>query len=104
MRTADALVGWEFPRHDFAARAPRLRWFHSIGAGINQYLPLDWLPPRVLFTNNRGVHGLRAAEYAITAVMMLKSWARVGTCSRPPTSARRAGINASTPPSRARPC
>lgn len=73
LKTADALIGWDFPRQDFATRAPRLRWFHAIGAGINQYFPLDWLPKNVIFSNNRGVHGLRAAEYAITAVMMLNN-------------------------------
>jgi len=73
LRAADALVGWNFPRENFGTRAPHLKWFHSIGAGVNQYFPLDWLPKRVVFTNNRGVHGERAAEYAITSVLMLNN-------------------------------
>jgi phosphoglycerate dehydrogenase-like enzyme len=73
LKTADGLVGWNFPRQDLRSRAPHLRWFHAIGAGVNHYFPLDWLPRNVVFTNNRGVHGERAAEYAITAVLMLNN-------------------------------
>lgn len=71
--TADALIAWKFDRSNLAERAPNLRWFHAIGAGINQYMPLDWLPRQVIFTNNRGVHGERASEYAITAILMLNN-------------------------------
>src|SRR5690242_15589142 len=55
--TANALIGWNFPRQDLARRAPNLRWIHLIGAGVNHVMPLDWLPRRVVLTNNRGVHG-----------------------------------------------
>jgi len=73
LRSADVLYGWNFDRTDLARRAPRLRWIHASGAGINHFLPLDWLPPGVVFTNNRGVHGERAHEYAIMAILMLNN-------------------------------
>lgn len=73
LRSADVLYGWNFDRTDLARRAPRLRWIHASGAGINHFLPLDWLPPGVIFTNNRGVHGARAHEYAIMAILMLNN-------------------------------
>ena len=38
MATADALVTWDLPTTDLAERAPRLRWIHIIGAGIEHLL------------------------------------------------------------------
>src|SRR4051794_1054154 len=43
----DVLRDAGFPLRELAARAPRLRWIHVIGAGIEPLLPLDWLPSRV---------------------------------------------------------
>ena len=73
LRTADMLFGWNFERKNLAERAPRLRWIHAPGAGINHFLPFDWLPENVVFTNNRGIHGNRAHEYAIMAILMLNN-------------------------------
>jgi len=73
LRTADALIGWNFDRGDLARRAPRLKWIHSIGAGVEHMLPLNWVPRGVTLTNNRGVHGERATEYISAAVLMLNN-------------------------------
>jgi glyoxylate/hydroxypyruvate reductase A len=73
LKTADVLYGWNFNRKNLARRAPRLRWIHAPGAGINHFLPFDWLPDNVAFTNNRGIHGARAHEYAIMAILMLNN-------------------------------
>jgi phosphoglycerate dehydrogenase-like enzyme len=73
LRTADVLFGWRFDRRNLAQRAPRLRWIHAPGAGINHFIPFDWLPKNAVFTNNRGIHGARAHEYAIMAILMLNN-------------------------------
>jgi phosphoglycerate dehydrogenase-like enzyme len=73
LRTADALFGWKFDRRNLAQRAPRLRWVHAHAAGVNHLLPLDWLPAGAVLTNSRGVHGARASEYAIMAVLALNN-------------------------------
>jgi phosphoglycerate dehydrogenase-like enzyme len=73
IRTADVLFGWQFDRRDLAKRAPRLRWVHVHGAGVNHLLPLDWLPQGAVLTNSRGVHGAKAGEYAIMAVLALNN-------------------------------
>ena len=73
LRSADALFGWDLPREDLSARAPRLRWFHAHGAGVNHLMPLDWLPRGAVLTNSRGVHGERATEYAAMALLMLNN-------------------------------
>jgi len=71
--TADAVFAWNFDRRDLAQRAPKLRWVHAHGAGVGHYMPLDWLPKGAVLTNSSGVHGPRAAEYAIMAVLMLNN-------------------------------
>jgi phosphoglycerate dehydrogenase-like enzyme len=71
--TADALFAWSFDRKDLARRAPRLRWVHAHGAGVNHLLPLDWLPPGAVLTNSRGVHAERADEYVIMAILALNN-------------------------------
>ena len=71
--TADVLFGWSIPPDDLARRAPRLRWFHAHGAGVNHLMPLDWLPRGAVLTNSRGVHGERATEYAAMALLMLNN-------------------------------
>jgi phosphoglycerate dehydrogenase-like enzyme len=73
LETADALIGWNFDRRELARRAPRLKWIHSIGAGVEHMLPLDWVPRAVTLTNNRGVHGERATEYIAAAVLLLNN-------------------------------
>ena len=71
--TADALLCWTIDTKNLAARAPKLRWIHASGAGVEQFAPFDWLPEGATFTNNAGVHGERANEYAIMAVLMLNN-------------------------------
>ena len=73
LKTADALFVWKLNRANFAERAPKLRWVQAPGAGINHLLPLDWLPKSAVFTNNSGVHGARANEYGIMAILMLNN-------------------------------
>ncbi len=68
---ADILVGWRFDREKLAERAPNLKWIHMTGAGIEHVLPLDWLPPGAVLTNNRGVHAPKARQFAMTALLML---------------------------------
>ncbi|MBI10241.1 MAG: D-2-hydroxyacid dehydrogenase [Rhodospirillaceae bacterium] len=68
---AHVLVGWRFNREHMAERAPNLKWIHMTGAGIEHVLPLDWLPPNAVLTNNRGVHRPKAQQFAMTALLML---------------------------------
>jgi len=69
----NVLVGWTFPQKEMAQLAPNLRWIHVWGAGIEHLLPLDWLPPGVALTNNRGVHSEKAGQYMIMAILMLSN-------------------------------
>ncbi len=69
----DQLAPDIFPRHDIATQCPALRWIHIIGAGIEPLLPLDWLPPGVVLTNNSGVHWDKARESGMMALLALNS-------------------------------
>jgi glyoxylate/hydroxypyruvate reductase A len=73
IREVDVLVGWRFPKENLAKRAPNLKWIHIWGAGIEHLLPLDWLPRGVALTNNSGVHGPKAGEYMLMAILMLNN-------------------------------
>jgi phosphoglycerate dehydrogenase-like enzyme len=73
IRDVDVLVGWRFPRENLAQRAPKLKWIHIWGAGVEHLLPLDWLPRGVALTNNSGVHAPKAGEYMLMAILMLNN-------------------------------
>lgn len=74
MKTAEVLFGWQFDRALIArGEAPKLRWVHAHGAGINHLLPLDWLPKRAVLTNSRGIHAEKADEYTLMALLMLNN-------------------------------
>ncbi len=72
MQTANVLMGWRFDKAT-ARSAPNLRWVHAHGAGVNHLMPLDWLPSGAVLTNSRGVHGEKADEYTIMALLMLNN-------------------------------
>jgi phosphoglycerate dehydrogenase-like enzyme len=62
-----------FPIAELARQAPRLRWIHIIGAGIEPLLPLDWLHGRIVLTNNSGIHAEKTHEAALMALLMLNA-------------------------------
>lgn len=62
-----------FPLRRLAAAAPRLRWIHIIGAGIEPLLPLDWLPPGMVLTNNSGIHAEKTRESALMVLLALNA-------------------------------
>jgi phosphoglycerate dehydrogenase-like enzyme len=67
----DVITDPAFPRARLDEAAPRLRWIHIIGAGIEPLLPLDWLPKQVTLTNNSGVHARKTGEFATLALLAL---------------------------------
>jgi phosphoglycerate dehydrogenase-like enzyme len=71
MKDADVLIAWDLPTKDLARKAPKLKWIHCIGAGVEHLMPLDWLPPGVHLVNSKGVHAAKSGEFGLMAVMML---------------------------------
>ncbi len=73
MQDAEVLLTWSLPTENLAEVAPRLKWIHIIGAGVEHLLPLDWIPPGVTLTNNKGVHAAKAGEFGMMSILMLHS-------------------------------
>ncbi len=73
LATADFLFGWTFDRTDLKRRAPNLKLVQVSGAGVNHLYPLDWMPEGCLLSNCIGIHGPRAGEYLIMALLMLNN-------------------------------
>jgi phosphoglycerate dehydrogenase-like enzyme len=71
MKTADILFAFDFPRGNLAAVAPKLKWINIPAAGVEGFMPFDWLPEGILFTNNAGNHHRRAFEFGAMALMAL---------------------------------
>ena len=71
MKTAEVLLTWDLPTENLAEVAPKLKWIHCIGAGVEHLCPMDWVPKGLIITNNKGAHADKAGEYALMAVLML---------------------------------
>ena len=71
MRDTEILLTWNLPSENLAEIAPKLKWIHCIGAGVEHLCPMDWVPAGVTITNNKGAHADKAGEFALMAVLML---------------------------------
>ncbi len=52
---------------------PHLRLLFVTWAGLDRLAPYDWVPPGVIVLNNSGAHALKAAEYVVMGMLMLKN-------------------------------
>lgn len=73
LKSADFMINSNPPRERLRERAPRLKWIQTTGAGIDQLMPLDWLPANIALTNNSGAHGAKAEDYCTMALLMLQT-------------------------------
>ena len=60
-------MGW--PRAEMLAQAPRLRWFHCMWAGTDQYT--DAVPPSALMTSSAGTNSQSVAEHMLASLLSL---------------------------------
>ena len=68
---AEILYTFRFP-HEHLAKAKRLRWIQASGAGADQLMPFEDLPPGVLVTNAAGINADMMADFAIALVLALQ--------------------------------
>jgi phosphoglycerate dehydrogenase-like enzyme len=73
LKTADVMINSNPPRENLRGRAPRLKWIQTTGAGIDNLLPLEWLPTDIALTNNRGAHGPKAEDSCAMAISLLNA-------------------------------
>ena len=71
MKEAEVLICWDLPTVSLKRVAPKLKWIHIIGAGVEHLCPIDWLPDGVTIVNNRGAHAAKGGEFGLMAVLML---------------------------------
>lgn len=64
---ATIVMGW--PRAEILAQAPRLRWFHCMWAGTDQYT--DAVPPSALMTSSAGTNSQSVAEHMLASLLSL---------------------------------
>jgi D-2-hydroxyacid dehydrogenase (NADP+) len=55
---------------DALARAPRLRWFSSVAAGLDEIVTPALLARGIAITNASGVHGPNIAEHVLAMMLM----------------------------------
>src|SRR5215210_2368544 len=61
---ADAVVAWDLSSTELAA-APRLRWLHTGGAGVDPDLLTRVSDHGAVLTNNSGVHAINIGEHVL---------------------------------------
>ncbi len=65
---ADAVVHWQLTAEQ-VARARRLRWLQTVGAGVDGVLNQALIELGVLITNNSGVHATNIAEHVLAMML-----------------------------------
>ena len=68
---AEVFLGSRFDTARLREHGGALRIVHCTSAGIERYLPLDWLPSGAVLTNSRGIHAEKGGEYGLLALLML---------------------------------
>lgn len=67
---AECLAGWgRRLEPDVLGRAGRLRWIHTLSAGVEDLLTTEGLPPDVWITNSRGAHAIPIAEHVLALIL-----------------------------------
>ncbi len=73
LERADFIVAPRINTALIKRHALQVKLVHCLNAGVERYMPLDWLPPHAVFTNSSGIHHNKAYEYAMMALLMLNA-------------------------------
>jgi phosphoglycerate dehydrogenase-like enzyme len=63
--------GSKIDRAVVGGTARNMKWLHVTAAGVEGLMPLNWLPNGAVVTNASGVHGPKAGEFGMMALLML---------------------------------
>ena len=74
MVNSNILLTWDLPKNNLSNIAKNLKWIHCIGAGVEHLSPFEWLPEKIILTNNKGVHRKKAGEYGLMTILMLHNY------------------------------
>ncbi len=67
---ADIIFGYR-PPVNLLARAPRLKWFQTMLAGVDHILTDDFVQSPVILTNTSGIHATPVSEVALEMMLLL---------------------------------
>lgn len=59
------------PPKDVLARAPRINWIMTVGAGVDSVLPNPGLRQECIITNARGIHAPQISEHVLGVILAL---------------------------------
>jgi D-2-hydroxyacid dehydrogenase (NADP+) len=66
---AEVIVGFR-PPSNVLNRAPRLKWIHTILAGVDHFLDKDIAASNIFVTNSKGIHGVQITEVIFEKMLM----------------------------------
>lgn len=70
IENTDILVTWgHLSIRDLLPKAPRLKWVHSLSAGVDELLVPDLIASDIILTNSRGIHGIPMAEHVMAMML-----------------------------------
>ncbi|MFC5386187.1 D-2-hydroxyacid dehydrogenase [Aquamicrobium segne] len=64
-------IGSGFDTARLGQHGASLRIIHCTSAGVEKYLPLNWLPEHAILTNSSGVHARKGGAFGLMTVLML---------------------------------
>ena len=70
LKSATYFIGSGFDPARIRAHAPNVKVVHCTSAGVEKYLPIDWLPRGASFTNSSGVHARKGGVFGAMAILM----------------------------------
>lgn len=71
LERAEYFIGSGFDTTRLKNHGKRLRIVHCTSAGVEKYLPIDWLPAGAVLTNSSGVHARKGGAFGLMTVLML---------------------------------
>jgi len=73
---ADVIYGFR-PPDNIVTRAPRLKWFQTMLAGVDHVLTGDFVKSPVILTNTSGIHGTPVGEVALEMMILFAKKAQL---------------------------
>lgn len=70
LKDAEVIYGYQ-PPPKVLERAPKLKWYQTMLAGVDHFLTPEFIESDVMITNMSGVHSSPVAEVALTMFLML---------------------------------
>ncbi|MBI2908989.1 MAG: D-2-hydroxyacid dehydrogenase [Chloroflexi bacterium] len=68
---AEIMFAWALAPENLMSRAPRLKWFHFSGVGVERYIHTDMFDGRITVTNGRGALATPIAEHVTGFIFTL---------------------------------